>query len=308
MNEALVVRDICKNYADIHALAGLSFSVQKGSMFGLIGADGAGKTTLMRVLTTLIDPDSGYAEVGGYPIDSQMRTIRSIIGYMPQKFSLYEDLSVGENMHFFADIFGVYGTERASRISRLLTFSRLSSFVDRKAKNLSGGMKQKLALSCALIHTPQILILDEPTTGVDPVSRKEFWTILSELKRDGITIVVSTPYMDEAEYCDELALLHKGVVLLSGTPTFLRQQYPYKIFKAECAERSLTLSKSVELPHGIERAYPVGGCIHIGVSPHVADPELLIRKIVPLDAHIEPLEPSIEDLFFALVSEGEMVG
>ena len=223
---SVTVRDLRKNFAGENALAGLDLEVPAGSLFGLLGADGSGKTTLFRILATLLAPDGGEAAVLSCDVRTQAREIRGRIGYMPQRFSLYEDLSVQENMLFFADIFCVAPDKRLERIERLLKFSRLSLFRDRRAGALSGGMKQKLALSCALIHTPELLILDEPTTGVDPLSRREFWSILKELNRSGVTILTSTPYLDEAAFCDGIALFHQGRVLLSGAPPDLLKSPP----------------------------------------------------------------------------------
>jgi ABC-2 type transport system ATP-binding protein len=218
MSDAVIrVEGLKKSYGETPALAGVSFSAQKGEMFGLIGPDGAGKTTLMRILTSLIDPDDGEAWVLGLSLRSQAARVREIIGYMPQHFSLYPDLSVGENLRFFADLFGVSRKERIVRTEELLEFSRLGPFVKRRAGALSGGMKQKLALSCALIHTPQVLVLDEPTTGVDPVSRRDFWEMLERLRAGGVTILVSTPYMNEAALCQHMAFIHRGNVLAVGS-------------------------------------------------------------------------------------------
>jgi ABC-2 type transport system ATP-binding protein len=190
---AIRVDNVKKSYGDTVALSSVSLTVEAGEMFGLIGPDGAGKTTLMRILTSLIDPDEGEAWILGLPVRSQAPRVREIIGYMPQRFSLYADLTVSENMRFFADLFGVPAGERKRRTEELLDFSRLGDFVKRRAGALSGGMKQKLALSCALIHTPKVLVLDEPTTGVDPVSRRDFWEMLERLRAQGATILVSTP-------------------------------------------------------------------------------------------------------------------
>ncbi len=186
-------------------------------MFGLIGPDGAGKTTLMRILASLVDPDEGEAWVLGFPLRSGAARVRETIGYMPQHFSLYSDLTVAENIRFFADLFGVPKEARVARTEELLEFSRLGPFVKRRAGALSGGMKQKLALSCALVHTPRVLVLDEPTTGVDPVSRRDFWDMLERLRAQGVTIVVSTPYMNEASLCHHMVFIHKGTILASGS-------------------------------------------------------------------------------------------
>ena len=225
MQYAVETSDLKKSYGTVPAVSSLDLRVRPGVLFGIIGADGAGKSTLLQVLSTLLLPDSGKALVLGTDILADPASIRPRIGYMPQKFSHYEDLTVRENMRFFADIFGLAKDEYAERINRLLKFSRLAPFENRRAGQLSGGMKQKLALSCALIHKPELLILDEPTTGVDPVSRKEFWNILRELNAEGITILVSTPYLEESENCHDLILMHEGRILLQGAPEALLSEY-----------------------------------------------------------------------------------
>lgn len=214
---AIRVEGISKKYGAASALSSVSFTVEPGEMFGLIGPDGAGKTTLMRILASLVDPDEGEAWVLGFPLRSGAARVRETIGYMPQHFSLYSDLTVAENIRFFADLFGVPKEARVARTEELLEFSRLGPFVKRRAGALSGGMKQKLALSCALVHTPRVLVLDEPTTGVDPVSRRDFWDMLERLRAQGVTIVVSTPYMNEASLCHHMVFIHKGTILASGS-------------------------------------------------------------------------------------------
>jgi ABC-2 type transport system ATP-binding protein len=301
---------LCKKFDAVEALRDVSFDVPEGSLFGLIGADGAGKTTLLRILVTLLRADKGNAVVLGKSVDKEFATIRAVVGYMPQRFSLYQDLSVGENMRFFADIFGVAASERQSRMERLLSFSRLGPFVNRRAAQLSGGMKQKLALSCALIHTPRLLILDEPTTGVDPVSRKEFWDILFELKKQGITLLVSTPYMDEATRCDSLLLLHRGAVMKGGTPADLVSGYPYLLYRVTSVAGGITVPMATPLPAGVALMYPSAGALHVAVrdrslTPGVILPE--IKKYAPAADAVERAEPGIEDLLFALLYEKETV-
>lgn len=212
------VRELGISYGSLQALKSVNLEVPKGMVYGIIGPDGAGKTTLLRGLCTLLPYSVGSIQVLGFDALSQAAAIRSAIGYMPQRFSLYQDLSVEQNLRFFAKLFQVKNREMLQRREKLYEFSRLKPFAKRLAGNLSGGMKQKLALSCALIHTPELIILDEPTFGVDPVSRVEFWQILHELKREWVSIVVSTPYMDEAVQCDQITLLHKGKVIGQGTP------------------------------------------------------------------------------------------
>lgn len=227
---AVRVENVKKGYGETVALSSVSLSAQPGEMFGLIGPDGAGKTTLMRILASLIDADEGEAWVLGHSVRAEAPRVREIIGYMPQHFSLYPDLSVAENMRFFADLFDVPAAERKRRTEELLDFSRLGDFVKRRAGALSGGMKQKLALSCALIHTPEVLLLDEPTTGVDPVSRRDFWDMLERLRARGTTIVVSTPYMNEASLCQHLVFIHKGKILAGGSVDDITRLFKGTVF------------------------------------------------------------------------------
>jgi ABC-2 type transport system ATP-binding protein len=302
---AITTESLCKKFGDVTALEEVSFAVPEGSLFGLIGADGAGKTTLLRILVTLIAPDRGRARVLNADTAHEMGPIRRSVGYMPQRFSLYQDLSVRENLLFFADVFGIGAAERNERMKRLLAFSRLEQFQGRRAAALSGGMKQKLALSCALIHTPRLLILDEPTTGVDPVSRREFWDILFDLRRQGITLVVATPYMDEAALCDSLLVLHKGAVLRQGTPPRLLGEYPYLLYRVTAGEGSLTVPEGAPMPPGVALLYPAAGALHAAVSDPALAPDALldeIKKIAPDAAGIRTARPGIEDLLFALLS------
>jgi ABC-2 type transport system ATP-binding protein len=306
--DAIEARDLYKKFDSVEALRGISFSVPEGSLFGLIGADGAGKTTMLRILVTLLSADKGSATVLGKSVEKEYASIRSVVGYMPQRFSLYGDLSVGENLKFFADVFGISVAERKTRIDRLLSFSKLGLFINRRVARLSGGMKQKLALSCALIHTPRLLVLDEPTTGVDPVSRKEFWDILFDLKKQGITILVSTPYMDEAALCDSLLLLHKGEVLKQGSPAELIAGYPHTLYRISSAAGGITVPATAPAPAGVALMYPHAGALHVAVRDRtLAAPTLLpdIRKLAPAADAIALAQPDIEDLLFALLYEKE---
>ncbi len=228
---AIEISDFTKKYGAITAVDGVSLSVRQGELFGLIGPDGAGKTTTMRAVCTLLVPDSGAIRVQGLDASRDLVSIRAILGYMPQRFSLYQDLSVEQNLRFFADLFRVSAAERREREGQLYRFSRLDQFRKRKAGALSGGMKQKLALSCALIHTPQVLVLDEPTTGVDPVSRQEFWDILHSIQAQGTTILVSTAYLEEADKCDRVVLMHHGRVVVSGTPSDVRRSFKHPLYR-----------------------------------------------------------------------------
>lgn len=301
---AVEALELHKNYTGENALRGVSLNVSEGQLLGIIGADGAGKTTLMRILATLINADRGTATVLGNSINTDFQKIRSEIGYMPQRFSLYQDLTVKENILFFADVYGVRNSERKERMSKLLQFSRLEPFQMRRAANLSGGMKQKLALSCALIHSPKLLILDEPTTGVDPVSRNEFWGIIKELKKQGKTIIVSTPYMEEATLCDSLLILHKGEVLQSGTPEELIKTYPYEIYKIENENDNIGCPKSVILPKDVLLMYPSGGAIHAVAGKNMDRDELLFRiqSSIPEAQKAQKIQATIKDLLFLLIS------
>ncbi|MDZ7306728.1 MAG: ABC transporter ATP-binding protein, partial [candidate division KSB1 bacterium] len=231
MPELITISHFSKNYGTLRAVDDLSLAINAGELFGLIGPDGAGKTTCMRTLCTLLPLEAGEMRLAGHDVRREVRQIRSILGYMPQRFSLYPDLSVAENLRFFADLFGVPAAEREQRLQQLYHFSKLAPFKNRLARQLSGGMKQKLALSCTLIHRPQILVLDEPTTGVDPVSRREFWEILQQLRAEGVTILVSTPYMDEARLCHRVAFLHRGRLLALDEPAAINRHFPYALYE-----------------------------------------------------------------------------
>ena len=231
-NEVIIkTEDLSKQFQKIVAVDQLNLEIKKGEIFGLVGPDGAGKTTTMRMLAAIMDPSKGNATIAGFDLRRQAEEIKNHIGYMAQQFALYGDLSVLENLNFFADVFGVRGKERRERIERLLTFSRLTEFTNRRGGKLSGGMKKKLGLACALIHAPDILYLDEPTTGVDPVSRREFWDILANLHVEGTTILVNTPYMDEAERCSRVGLMYEGRLIEQGTPTQIKSLIPGELLE-----------------------------------------------------------------------------
>jgi ABC-2 type transport system ATP-binding protein len=216
------VDNVSMHFGKMAAVRDVSFSVERGTVFGLVGSDGAGKSTLLRMIATMIRPSAGAIRIDGLDAVSEKRQVKQRIGYMPQRFGLYQDLTVAENIHFFMDIYGIHGEERKKRKERYLGFSNLLPFLDRQAGNLSGGMKQKLGLACVLVHEPQMLILDEPTNGVDPVSRAEFWDILSRMRRDGMTILLSTAYLDEGEKCDRIGLLHRAQLLEHAPPAEIR--------------------------------------------------------------------------------------
>ena len=280
------------------ALDQVSFEVKKGELFGIIGPDGAGKTSLFRILTTLLLPDKGNAIVDGLDVVKDYRAIRERVGYMPGRFSLYQDLTVKENMEFFATIFNTSIEENYDLVKDI--YAHIEPFRDRKAGKLSGGMKQKLALSCALIHRPDILFLDEPTTGVDAVSRKEFWEMLRGLKAQGITILVSTPYMDEAGLCDRIALLQTGQILSIDTPKGVTGKFGKKLFavKGPGMLQLLQQLKEFEL---VEDAYPFGEYHHAVMK---SGGELELKKYlqeIDRDFEMREVEPDIEDSFMALM-------
>jgi ABC-2 type transport system ATP-binding protein len=225
-NPIIQLKDVSKHFGSIEAVNHVSFQVAGGSILGLVGSDGAGKSTLLRMIAAMVKPSSGKIQIHGLDVASQKTMVKPLIGYMPQRFGLYLDLTVGENIDFFMDVFGVFGAERGKRRERYLGFSNLLPFIDRLAGALSGGMKQKLGLACVLVHEPKVLILDEPTNGVDPVSRQEFWDILGEMRQEGMTILISTAYLDEGEKCDHLVLMHKSRVLEMATPEEVQSHYP----------------------------------------------------------------------------------
>ena len=220
------VENVSMRFGTITAVEDVSLQVDEGTIFGFVGSDGAGKSTLLRMLATMITPSAGKISIDGLDVVAQKTRVKHLMGYMPQRFGLYQDLTVGENLDFFMDIFLIYGEERRKRRERYLGFSNLLPFIDRLVGNLSGGMKQKLGLACVLVHQPKVLILDEPTNGVDPVSRQEFWDILMEMNREGMTILISTAYLDEGERCDNLALMHKSRILEVDTPQQVQSHFP----------------------------------------------------------------------------------
>ncbi|MBU0543747.1 MAG: ABC transporter ATP-binding protein [Proteobacteria bacterium] len=306
MQPVISVINFSKSFGKTTAVKNLTFDVEKGELFGLIGPDGAGKTTTIRTLVTLISPDSGEISVTGLNVSKSIRAIRSITGYMPQRFSLYPDLSVRQNLNFFANLFEVPKKEIAERRKRLFKFSNLEPFSERLAGQLSGGMKQKLALSCTLIHNPVVLFLDEPTTGVDPVSRSEFWEILRELKKEGVTILVSTPYMDEALLCDRIAIMHEGSVLAMGKPekiTGLMRNHIYKITGNDLVLRSDVFAQIPE----IISVQSFGDSLHLTFPPGFSDEDVRIKiyGLIGQELNVERIAPSLEDVFIGLV-EGKI--
>jgi ABC-type multidrug transport system ATPase subunit len=306
MNQASVdIRDVYKSYEDVLALGGISFHVNRGELFGLIGPDGAGKTSMFRILTTLLLPDEGTARVEGFDVDRDFREIRKITGYMPGRFSLYQDLTVEENLSFYATVFGTTVEENYDLIKDI--YIQIEPFKKRRAGKLSGGMKQKLALSCALIHKPRILILDEPTTGVDAVSRKEFWEMLLRLKGSDLTILVSTPYMDEAELCDRVALLQDGKLLSVNTPARIREDFQQQLWALR-AENMYKLKNDLAGYGDTRTVFLFGQDLHITLKQE-DKPEKLqawLEKTGHKQIHIEAIQPGVEDCFMELMSKEEL--
>jgi ABC-2 type transport system ATP-binding protein len=300
----VVVENIVQKYRTkksvVDALNGISFSVDKGEIFGIIGPDGAGKTSLFRILTTLLLAESGTATVDGFDVVKDYLQIRNRIGYMPGKFSLYQDLSVQENLEFFATIFNTTIQENYDLIKDI--YQQIEPFKDRKAGALSGGMKQKLALSCALIHKPSVLFLDEPTTGVDAVSRKEFWEMLHRLKLQGITILVSTAYMDEASLCDRVALIQKGDLLSVDTPQGVISQFKKPLWAIR-ANDMFKLLNAINADPTVESCYPFGQYHHVVFKTQENCQQKLegiAKEFKEVD--IKSIEPNIEDCFMALMT------
>lgn len=297
------VQNIRKNYGKLEALKGISFEVEEGEIFGLIGPDGAGKTTLFRILTTLMKPDSGQASVLDLDVIKDYRKIRSQVGYMPGRFSLYQDLSVEENLEFFASVFNTTIDANYELIKPI--FRQLEPFKSRLAGALSGGMKQKLALSCALIHKPKMLFLDEPTTGVDAVSRKEFWEMLHRLKEEGISILVSTPYMDEAEQCDRIALIQEGRILSIDTPESIIDQFDRNLWAVKSNDkfRLIQVLRDYEYSCSVQ---PFGESLHYTDQRPEFNPKELesyLENQGITDAEIENISPNIEDTFMRLMQQ-----
>ena len=301
----VVLNNIVKTYnkGEVKAVNNVSFEVNKGELFGLIGADGAGKTSIFRILTTLLLPNSGTASVNGFDVVKDYKAIRKNVGYMPGKFSLYQDLSVEENLNFFATVFNTTVTENYDLVKNI--YVQLEPFKNRRSGKLSGGMKQKLALCCALIHRPTVLFLDEPTTGVDAVSRREFWEMLKGLKQQGTTILVSTPYMDEATLCERIALIQNGSIMSIDTPDEIVKQFPENLFavRADNMSRLLSMLRSNK---------QIKSCFSFGDFHHITfqdDNELSQNKLIQTlqearfkDIELKHITPTIEDCFIKLMN------
>jgi len=306
MDAAISCTGLVKHFKDVVAVDDVTLAVKPGEVFGIVGPDGAGKTTLIRMLCGILDPTAGTASVLGAKVPDQVEKVVSDMGYMSQRFSLYGDLTVSENIQFFAEIHDVPRKEIVTRTHKLLLASRLEPFQERKAENLSGGMKQKLALVCTLVHTPKVLFLDEPTTGVDPISRREFWQILYSLVADGMTLFVSTPYMDEADRCQRLALMNKGRLLMCDTPANLRASMKHTVVEVFSPD-SRKAEERLEKCKGVLAVEAFGQRLHAtaetGTDPAKIRAELEADGIVVTD--IRAVAPSLEDAFIAALEEGE---
>ena len=303
---AIDIAGLVKRFGATLALDALSLRVEAGALFGLIGPDGAGKTTTIRILCGLLAPDAGSVRVAGHDVRRDSSIVKSMLGYMPQRFSLYPDLSVAENLRFYSDLFDVTRADREERTARLLRWSMLQDFTRRRARDLSGGMKQKLALACTLIHTPRVLVLDEPTTGVDAVSRREFWDILAEVRKAGVTILVSTPYMDEARRCDRVALIDRGRILAEDTPAAIPALYPYPLLLVRCdrPQAAAPILRAADVGW-LRDVQTFGDALHVAVDDASRDAPRLIAVLAAagfLDVQVELTSPSLEDAFVSLMS------
>ncbi len=297
----ITVSNISKQYESVKALTNISFSINDNEIFGLIGPDGAGKTTFMRLLTTMLLPDNGLIEANGFNTVSDYKKVRNIIGYMPGRFSLYQDLTVEENLNFFASVFNTTIEQNYDLIANI--YKQIEPFKNRVAGKLSGGMKQKLALSCALIHKPEILVLDEPTTGVDAVSRMEFWQMLKRLKMKGITIIVSTPYMDEASLCDRVALIQNGQILKIDTPENIIKSYP-KYLIAVNAKNKYKLIHDLRKYKNSSSVFAFGSSVHVTFKNNNTDIDELKNFLISegnVEIDINIAQPDIEDCFMELM-------
>ena len=311
MEEIVITQQLTKYYSKGRdaepALTEIDLSVNKGELYGVVGPDGAGKTTLLRILSTVMEATSGSAHLASFDVHKQPEEIRALLGYMPQAFSLYPDLSVMENLRFFADMNGVPRNVQKRRIDELLEFARLTDFTTRRSENLSGGMRKKLALACALIHEPQILLLDEPTTGVDPVSRRELWQLLAKVIQRGVTVMVSTPYMDEAERCNRVGVLYHGRMLITGAPADLEEQMPFRIVEVKAQPRK-TLRAVADQMKGVLGWRAVGDRLRLLVSDPAEVMPRIEKSLKKEGAEVSILREakvSMEDVFIHLAETQE---
>ena len=306
-NEQVIVetKDLTRRFGALTAVDRLSIKIERGEIFGLVGPDGAGKTTTLRLLCGLLNPSEGQAWVVGHDVQHDLNAIKDRIGYMAQRFGLYVDLTVAENMRFYADLFGISVNERAALSARLLRMTRMEPFRDRLAGNLSGGMKQKLALMCTLLHQPQVLFLDEPTNGVDPVSRRDFWAILYQLVKDGLTVVITTAYLDEAERCNRVGLIHQGRLIRCEPPDALKRNIAEECYEVKTSD-SRRAKEILERVPGVTSVEPAGAGLHLFLSAPLSSPASLEQEIVSAGltlTEFKRIVPSLEDAFIALIGK-----
>jgi ABC-2 type transport system ATP-binding protein len=303
MSPVIRTEDLTRRFGKITAVDRLNLEVEQGEIFGLVGPDGAGKTTTLRLLCGLLDPTSGRVTVDGHDVRLKIELIKDSIGYMPQRSGLYVDLTVQENMDFYADLFGISADERRVLTARLLRMTRMEPFRDRAAGKLSGGMKQKLSLMCALLHHPQVLFLDEPTNGVDPVSRRDFWAILYQLVKEGMTVVVTTSYLDEAERCNRVGLMHQGRLIRCNTPEALKRQFTEPCFEVQAADPK-RVRDFLEKSEGVLSVEPAGAVLHLFLYADRTSAASLERSLMDAGlgpANFKQMTPSLEDVFIASI-------
>lgn len=308
--ESIRTEKLSRRFGQVTALDEVTLEVHPGEFFALLGPDGAGKTTLCRILAGILDPSGGHASVGGMDVVRQREALKDHIGYMPQSFGLYADLTVDENIEFYADLYGVPRRERAARKKRLLDLTYLAPFTQRQARNLSGGMKQKLTLAACLIHTPRILILDEPTLGVDPVSRREFWKLLYDLLSEGVLIFVATSYMDEAQRCNRVAVLHQGRMLDCDSPDEVRSRVRGQMLEVTPPDMRAAV-EAARTVDGVRMVTPFGETLHILVDDGpaaLAGLRTRLQAVGVADDHLHEISPSLEDAFIYLVRSSEQAG
>ncbi len=306
MDSVIQLRDLTKRFNALTAVDRLNLEIGRGEIFGLVGPDGAGKTTTLRMLCGLMDPTSGEAWVAGHNVAKEPSAVKDRIGYMAQRFGLYVDLTVDENMAFYGDLFGISRKERERLLPELLRMTRMEPFRKRQAGKLSGGMKQKLGLMCTLLHRPEILFLDEPTNGVDPVSRRDFWAILYQLVKDGITILVTTAYLDEAERCNRVGLMYKGRLIRCESPDLMRSHevcYAIEASNLSEAPNLRTMRDQLRSCAGVLSVESSGDSLHVLISPDKTSPTLLQETIGPVT--FRPITPSLEDVFIATIRKEE---
>jgi ABC-2 type transport system ATP-binding protein len=295
------VENLTRKFGALTAVDHLNLEIAEGEIFGLVGPDGAGKTTTMRMLCGLMNPTEGKAMVAGHDVSLELEAVKDQIGYMAQRFGLYSDLTVAENMLFYSDLFGVVGRERDELTTRLLRMTRMEPFQKRPAGKLSGGMKQKLALMCTLLHKPRILFLDEPTNGVDPVSRRDFWAILYDLVRGGLTVFVSTAYLDEAERANRVAFMDHGRIIRCDTPAALKKGMDERFYRIHSSDNH-TLRERLAKEPGVLTVEPSGADLHLYLNPKATPVEALAAKV---GCECHEMSPSLEDVFIALIRKEE---